>query len=150
MNILHINTEYSNKPLYKNLVYSLIDKVNFQYIYVPLRKASDIDKNKIVHSKLIFYYANILNFFTRIRYCSKIKRIVKDLTLKINKNDIDLIHAHSLFSSGGAAYLAHKIYNIPYIITIRNTDINIFYKYFFYLKTFSYRILRNALKFIVI
>jgi len=150
MNILHINSEYSNKSLHKNLVNSLVGRVSHQYVYVPLRKASGIDENKIVDQNITFYYANILNFFLRLRYFRKIKKIFRDLENKISNKNIDLVHAHTLFSSGGGAYLVNRIYNTPYIITVRNTDINIFYKYFFYLKPFSYKILKNASKIIVL
>ena len=58
--------------------------------------------------------------------------------------DIDFIHAHTFFSDGGVAYILNKKFNIPYIIAVRNTDINTFLKYKKYLKYFGKFIIKNA------
>ncbi len=148
--ILHINTEYSSKSLYKNLVYKLIDKVSHQIIYIPIRRKNETGNNSIEHKNLSFYYPYILNFFLRIRYFRKIRKIFNDADSKLDFSKIDVIHSHTLFSSGGPTYLLNRKYQVPYIITLRNTDINIFFKYLFYLKPFSYKILSNASRIIVI
>jgi glycosyltransferase involved in cell wall biosynthesis len=148
--ILHINTEYSSKSLYKNLVSKLIDKVSHQIVYIPIRRKNETGNNSIEHKNLSFYYPYILNFFLRIRYFRKIRKIFNDADSKLDFSEIDVIHSHTLFSSGGPTYLLNRKYQVPYIITLRNTDINIFFKYLFYLKPFSYKILSNASRIIVI
>jgi glycosyltransferase involved in cell wall biosynthesis len=44
----------------------------------------------------------------------------------------------------------HKKYGIPYILAIRNTDVNIFYKFFLHLRKLGYNILENASQIIFI
>ena len=61
-------------------------------------------------------------------------------------NQFDFTHAYSLFSSGYCAYQIKKKYNIPYLVAIRDTDISVFLKYKFYLKSVGYQILHNASK----
>ena len=48
---------------------------------------------------------------------------------RITLDKFDIIHAPSLFSDGGLALKAHKEYGIPYVVAVRNTDINTFMKY---------------------
>jgi glycosyltransferase involved in cell wall biosynthesis len=65
-------------------------------------------------------------------------------------NNVSLIHAHSLFSDGGVAYELYKKYNIPYLVAIRNTDINKYFKYGIHLRPYALKILKNASKIIFI
>ena len=48
---------------------------------------------------------------------------------RITLDKFDVIHAPSLFSDGGLALKLHKEYGIPYVVAVRNTDINVFIKY---------------------
>jgi len=66
------------------------------------------------------------------------------------KEKPDIIHAHTLFSDGSLAYHYYKEKNIPYIITIRSTDIEYFLKYKPWLKKYGKLILNNAGKVIFI
>ena len=133
MNLLHLNTEYSNRSLHRNMVQNLLGKVEHQYVYVPLKKHRNIGKNRLYDSRVSFFYSDILSSSLRILYFRKIKKIYNDAIKKIDFRNIDLIHSHTLFSSGGAAYLLNKKYGVPYVITIRKTDFKLFFKYFIHL-----------------
>lgn len=56
----------------------------------------------------------------------------------------DLIHAHSLFSNGYLALLAKKETGIPYVVAVRNTDVNIFFRRRAYLRNIGVEILSEA------
>ena len=56
----------------------------------------------------------------------------------------DLIHAHTLFTDGNCARDIFKKYSIPYIVAIRNTDINIFFKKAFWLRRRGIQIMKDA------
>jgi len=56
----------------------------------------------------------------------------------------DLVFAHSLFTNGYVAYLAHRKYGVPYVVMVQNTDLNAFYKYKPYLSGIANTILKNA------
>lgn len=58
--------------------------------------------------------------------------------------EVDMIHAHTLFSDGVGALKAYQKHQIPYIIAVRNTDINIFWKYFPHLRPLGKKVLKNA------
>jgi len=151
--ILHITNDYSGSTVYKNLVGEL-DKLGLaQIVYNPIKEKSRIGKNKIdltvPDSKII--YAHILNKTTdRIFYRKKIKKIVKDIESKIDLKKVDFIHAHTWYSDGGVAYLLSKKYNIPFMVAVRSTDLDIFYKYLYFDRKFGIEILKSAESIILI
>ncbi|GAF65023.1 putative glycosyltransferase [Bacillus sp. TS-2] len=147
MRILHICSYYTGNKLYKNLVKELSAEGIYQHVYIPLRENKFIGKNQLSsnYRNVRYYYRNILNKSDRFFYIHKInkqkKEIEQDLLLN---NKVDFIHAHTVFSDGGTAYKLHKKYKINYVINVRNTDINFFYKYALHLRPFMYKVLLNA------
>lgn len=151
--ILHITNDYSGSTVYKNLVEELDNLGLSQIVYNPVKEKSRIGKNKIglEVSDSDIIYSHILNKTTdRVFYRKKIKKILKDIETKIDFSEIKMIHAHTWYSDGGVAYLLSKKYNIPYIVTIRNSDLNVFQKYLFHERAFGRKILERAKNVILI
>lgn len=145
--VLHIANDYSGSTVYKNLIGKLDQLEIEQIVYTPVKAASSIGKNEIdlqtAGSEII--YSNILNkSVDRIFYRLKVKKILNDIEAKVNFSRVKLIHAHTWYSDGGVAYLLSKKYNIPYIITVRNTDLNVFQKHLIHERAFGRKILENA------
>lgn len=120
INVLHIANDYTGSKVYKNLISELDNLGLYQSVYTPFRENSKIGKNIVLFktggSEII--YSDILNYhLDRILYRSKIKKILKDIKSKIDFTKVNIIHAHTWYSDGGVAYLLHKRYNIPYVIT---------------------------------
>ena len=65
-------------------------------------------------------------------------------------DNFDIIHSHSLFTNGNTARILSKKLNIPYIVAVRNTDINTFFKFMPHLKKLGITILLEASKIIFI
>ena len=153
MNILHLSNDYSGSTVYKNLC-SAEDKLGIsQTIYNARKKTIHSNKNTISfkNSSSAIIYSNILNIFTRINFFHKQNKIYNDLCSKVTDiQSIDLIHAHTWFSDGAIAYKLYTEFKIPYIIAIRDTDINMFFKYLLHLRKLGIRILLNAEKIIFI
>ena len=151
--IFHITNDYSGSTVYKNLVGELDDLGIAQVVYTPVKSEISIGKNnvnlKTIDSEII--YSHILNKTTdRIFYKQKIKKILKDIESKVDLTKVRFIHAHTWYSDGGVAYLLSKKYNIPYITAVRNTDLNVHYKYLLHHRKFGKEILKNANKVILI
>jgi len=145
MKVLHICSDFSKQSIYGQLVSHLSYKGIEQKIYVPVRSEEEIGKHQNKNLNNVSYkYSYILNKIDRIDYFGKINKIEKDISSSIELTNFDLIHSHFLFSDGGVAYKLNKKYGIPYIVAIRNTDINIFFKYFIHLRHFGIEILKNA------
>ncbi|MGO3691069.1 MAG: glycosyltransferase family 4 protein [Psychroflexus halocasei] len=144
--ILHLANDFAGSKVYQNLI-SELDKYGVkQIIYTPLRSVKNVDKNRVelkaAGSKII--YSPILNsHMDRALYKLKIKKILRDIETKIDFKTIRGIHAHTWYSDGGVAYELNKKYNIPYMIAIRNTDLNLFWK-LPHLKDYGLSILKRA------
>lgn len=147
MNVLNINLNFDVSSLYKNLSEHLkINGCNFK-IYYPVLRNRDISKYKDVE------YLDIdkcLNKYDRILFFYRSRKLLKNIEKKYDLNEFNLIHAHSLFSNGYIAYKLNKKFGIPYIVAVRNTDVNLFFKKIFYLRKIGINILRNAKKIIFI
>lgn len=150
--VLHLANDYCGSTVYKNLVKRLDDADVCQIVYTAVRSPSLVGKNKIEfncqESKIL--YRPILSTYTRINYRSKINRIILDLEKIIDFEPEMTIHAHTWFSDGGVAYELKQKYDVPYIVTIRSTDVNFFFKYMLHLRKYGLRILKNAKKIIFI
>lgn len=151
--ILHITNDYSGSTVYMNLVRELDNLKIAQIIYNPIRDEKLIRKNAVefnIESSEIIYRP-ILNYhIDRILYPWKIKKILKDIQNQVDFSNITFIHAHTWYSDGGVAYELSKKYNIPYIVTIRNTDINLFQQKLKYLRPYGRKVLERAEKVILI
>lgn len=145
MKIFHICSDYSKQALYNNLLTSISEKGVGQTIYVPVRSKEEIGKYYNENLKNIDYkYSHILNKIDRLFYFKKIRKVENNVLQNYVMDNYSMIHAHFLFSDGGVAYKLHKKFKIPYVVAVRNTDINIFFKYFIHLRKFALEILSNA------
>lgn len=152
LKVLHVCNDFSGSPVYKNLISALDNLDVHQIVYNPIRDPGREGKNRIhlksQESRIL--YSTILNRVSdRLFYRHKIHKIARDLKSKVDFSSIDVIHAHTWYSDGGVAYLLSKEYGIPYIVTIRNTDLNVFQKYLLHERNFGQKIL-NAAKDVVL
>lgn len=150
MNILHICSYYTGSKVYKNLIkeLSLKKQINSQNIFIPIRNKEHSNLNKIYNQNIHYHYSKCLNPITRIFFSFKQARIaltffrIKPLLKYLKETDI--IHAHTLYSDGVLAYILHKIYKIPYVITIRGTDVNLSDNVYIHWRLLAKLILKNA------
>lgn len=146
-NLIHIANGFSASQLYNELIKRLNDENMRSIVIAPVYNLM----NDTAYSYQIFQYLRDKSLISRLRFYSKIDNIwsfVKDNIGDIK--NIDLIHAHTLFSDGAVALKANQEFGIPYIVAIRNTDINCFFKYFFYLHKLGHSILVHAKKIILL
>ena len=133
--------------MYRELVISL-DRINVeQLIYVPLRK--DKEYSESINDELRnanFIYSTVFNNVDRLFYTQKINKIFCDIKNKVDFKNIDLVHAHFLFSMGGIALKLKKEKNIDYVVSVRNSDVNVFFKNIFYLRRIGIQIMKEAKK----
>ena len=154
MHILHITNSYGGTEVYKNLYTQLDNLAIQQTIYVPLnaqnreRVGNHMIAFKTQGSKIV--YSTVLQKRHRYFYMAKINRIVADICQTIDISSVDAIHASTLCVDGGAAYKLHLRYNIPFIVAIRNTDVNDYYRVFVWRKWYFSKILNSASKIIFI
>ena len=141
MKVLHINCNYIYTRLHNLLAERLIGLGADVRVYSPVvygaKGVIEPDSDRVIVSEC---------FNKRDRYVFdyKQKKIIKDAESKIKVGDFDIIHAHTLFSDGNAAMYFHKKYGIPYMVAVRDTDVNAFFKKAFYLRKRGVEIMENA------
>ncbi|MCK9218185.1 MAG: glycosyltransferase family 4 protein [Firmicutes bacterium] len=143
MKILHINSYYSTSNFYKNLYDSQKEHGLNIDVYVFVSTSDDVSKLKLGN-----YTTISKNHGKYDRYIFHLKhlKILSDIQTKFDIRKYSILHAHSLFSNGYIAYKLKQKYNTPYIVAVRNTDVNLFFKKIFYLRKTGINILRNAEK----
>jgi len=105
--------------------------------YIPRDECKYATEEHILVSKC--YYA-------LDRYIFQIKhtKIQKDIEKQINLLDFDCLHAHSLFSNGYISMKINEELGIPYMVAVRDTDINTFFKYMVHLRSMGIKILERS------
>lgn len=142
--ILHITVGFNYSGLYKQLFRELGNQDISQKVYVPFREDSFTKEVEKLELPYDIYANKIIKKHHKLMYFSKVKVMNKDVVNNVNLNEVQIIHAHSLFSDGGLAYELYKEFNIPYIVAIRDTDVNKYYKYAKHLKKYARKILDHA------
>lgn len=144
--ILHITNDYAGSKVYKNLFKCLDIYGVKQIVYTAVRSEKLVNKNKIdfcqTNSKII--YRNILTKTDRLLFSKKVMKIIEDIERTVDLNKISLIHAHTWFSDGAVAQFISNKYNIPFVVAVRNTDLNIFYKYLFHTRSVGEKVMLNT------
>jgi glycosyltransferase involved in cell wall biosynthesis len=149
--LLHICSDYSKQGLYKELILNISKSGISQTVFVPVRSSNEIGKFDIVDlENVTIIYSKILNWRHRLFFNYKVEIIFNSILEFIHPNEINLIHAHFLFSDGAVAEKLKQQYNIPYVVSVRNTDINYFFKWALHLRKIGIRILENSSKIILI
>lgn len=141
LKVLHINSYYAQAPFYKNL-YDAQQEAGIDIsVYIPV---SDKGYNSTYdygsYSKIVKTFSEV----DRINFYAKHRKILHNIKKMYQISEYDIVHAHSLFSNGYIAYKLHEEYGIPYIVAVRNTDINVFFKYMLHLRKLGISILKNA------
>ena len=141
MKILHINSYYSGSKFYKNL-YESQNNMGFDIdVFVPV--ASNAKFADFNYGKYTIISRNH-NKYDRLFFHIKHNKIFRDIQAKYNISDYSIIHAHSLFSNGYIALKLKRKYAIPYIVAVRNTDVNVFFEKMIQLRSLGVEILKEA------
>lgn len=154
MNVLHISNSYGGTEVYTNL-YKSIDGANLvQTVFVPLN-ANNHDRvgNKLISfknkdSRII--YSTKLKSYHKFFYGLKIRAVVSEIRKTVDLSKVDIVHAGMLCFDGAIALELSKKYGIPYIVTVRNTDVNTYYKMLPWRHAYFTQILLHARKIVFI
>ena len=127
MHILQISCDFCNTKVHLNLYQRFADLGVRQTIYCPVRSEEQIGRNSFSAENTDIIYDFVVKSYHRYVYHIKRLDMFRSLQRKVNLKEIDLVHAATLFSDGGQAYKIFQKYHIPYVVAVRNTDINGFF-----------------------
>jgi len=148
MNVLHINGDYPFKALYYELLQHFSEGKGIKHImYVPLKSGRKFPRKYDISTPNVkVIYSSDFHNLDRLIYYTKKAKILKAIQNIINIADINCVHAHTLFSTGGIAYELKKKLGINYIVAVRDTDLNVFFKYMVHLRNFGIKVMNSASK----
>jgi len=140
MRVLQLTADYLNRPFYR-ILFGKLEALGVELqIYTPVnRKRKDVSqRNDQVFIDPCFSTADRALFYTKQRSMYRSLRGWADFS------KIDVMHAHTLFSAGYAAWKLHQETGTPYIVAVRSTDVNVFFKYMVHLRHVGVQILKDA------
>lgn len=126
--VLHVCNDFTFSKVHSNLYRELDAQGVKQTVFVPLRKGASED-NRFEGQNTTFVFAHILKRLHRLFFFHKIEKTVREIEKTVDLNQISCIHATTLFSDGMVARELHCKYGIPYIVAVRNCDVNAFLRY---------------------
>lgn len=142
MSILHICCNLAGSTVFPQLFEALRDEGLGQVVFVPEKRGEDLEKNRPegveTHAALTVKKTDALLFFR------KAQRSVPAIEAAVDMERVSLVHAHTLFTDGSIAHSLYKKYGIPYVVTLRYSDIEAIWRYEPHLRPLARRILRDA------
>lgn len=148
MKLLHINSYFSTTPLYAQLYNRQVEQGLDIDVYVPI--AQQFPEERLAVSGDYSRCVRVFNQYDRLFFHLKHYKILHDLLEQYSFSDYELVHAHSLFSNGWLAYQLKKRFGLPYLVAVRNTDINTFFARMPWLRPMGLKILQEAAQIIFI
>lgn len=143
MKVLHINCNYVGTSLHRTMI-SHLDEVGGinNTVFAPICDENEIQKFRPKNNEVV---VKCFNKWDRISFYYKQKKIIRCAEETCNSSDrFDILHAYTLFTDGNCAYSLSKKYGIPYVVAIRDTDVNYFLKYRKYLRKLAVEIMKGA------
>lgn len=140
MRVLHINCNYITTALHQIMIENLDRLGHENRVFVPTydRNLAIITPNDYV------VVSECFRKWDRILFDYKQKKIRTALEQSCDVAQYDMIHAYTLFTDGNCARQMSKKYGIPYVVAVRNTDVNNFFKTMVHLRGRGVAIMRDA------
>ncbi|MBN2406654.1 MAG: glycosyltransferase [Elusimicrobia bacterium] len=149
-NILHVTYDYPTglTPYKTRNIEKLCESTDriFNNTILSLNRTLSLRKKMLVHDKIIAFDNFSLPFSILFKnYLRRTVNEIKELNdmHKVELKNIRVIHAHKMSYEGAIAYEISREYGIPYVITMRQSDIKM-WKYRPDLRGYYGRILKNA------
>ena len=145
--VLYLSEDYSTSKVHHNLCQNVAKK-GCQIVLFSIHREK--------------YYTDLTSSFGQIDYdwyidqfsgnkqlykylfLYKIHYKYRKLATEVNLNDVALCHAATLFSDGAIALKLKKERGIPYVVSVRGTDTDLYSKWMFHLWSMGREILREA------
>lgn len=130
MRILHINCNYIGTTLHQLMIEHL-DALGIQNeVFVPT-----YDKNiAVIKPNNNVYVSECFNKWDRLVFDYKQRKIIKAIEEHYDVASFDLIHAYTLYTDGNVARVLSEKYGVPFVVAVRNTDVNDFLKKMIHLR----------------
>ena len=153
MRILHICGDFFISPVHLSL-YKELDELGVEQIVFSPTDYRDKNREltnyvfKCPNSMII--YSKPLKRYHSYLYGLKIHNLVKQIEGCVDMTSISLINTSLVCKEGAVAYELSKKYGIKYITSVRNTDLNYYFKYYKWRTAYFEKVLKSASRVICI
>ena len=145
MKVLQIANDYLGTNLYQLLFRELWNKGIQNEIFVPCKKDDkNNERNLLREGEGRIIVSPCFSTVDRFLYFKKQKHMFNAIIRDFAIDNICITHAHTLFSAGYAAMQLKKEYGIPYLVAVRNVDVNVFFRKMFWLRATGIEVMREA------
>ena len=140
MRVLHINCNYVGSTLHQLMIEELDNLGIENEVFVPVynKGVSIIEPNDNVFLSECFKKRD------RLVFDYKQEKIMREIEKHYDISSYDVIHAYTLFTDGNVARRLSKKYSVPYVVAVRNTDVNDFFRLMLHLRRRGANIMRDA------
>lgn len=147
MKVLHIAGAFGQHPLYAQLVSHLSKHLDTQFIFAAVRSAGEASRKPVEISRNVeCELQHILKPRHRVLFRTKVRMIKSAICGRVDPSAFNLVHAHTLYSDGAVALLLKQQFGLPYVVAVRNTDVNVFMRWRPDLSKIGQRVLREAVQ----
>src|SRR5690554_2151588 len=128
--MLHFSNNYVSSKVHGSLVAALCKLFGKQYVFVPIRRQSDVGVNDLRQVEVDVNYYRYPNFLRYLPFAKVFFIFLRSL-VKFNPSIIEHVRnsgclAHNLWSDGVPVFLLSTIFRFRYVVVVRNTDVNVF------------------------
>ena len=141
MRILHINCNYVHTQLHRVMINHLSTADINNTVFCPIFSQSE---KKEFEAQPNEHVSVCFREYDRLLYFYKQRKIINNLKSEIDVNKYDVIHAYTLMTDGNVARRLSKQFGKPYVVAVRDTDVNSFFRLKPYLRPLGVRIMREA------
>jgi len=143
MRILYLCTYYHRAMIFRDSMNILKKLGHYVKVFNAVVKGEKVDNkyNKIMDDAVI--HKECFGKWDRFFYFHKQRKFYNTLVESEDVSNYDIIHSHTLFNGGYVCHNLKKKFGVPYIVSVRNTDINLFLKIPF-LKNVANKIIKEA------
>lgn len=141
ISILHINGNYVGTALHQTMIEHL-DSYTKNQVFAPIYPITE-DQLSIKPNKNVII-SQCYKKRDRYFFSYKQHKILKSLEEHLSVSDYNIVHAYTLFTDGNCAYNIKKKYGIPYIVAVRDSDVNAFFKKAPHLRSRGEAIMRES------
>lgn len=125
-----------------------MSELGFQQLIFIQHRGNLIKKYNYNYPQTKVWISYVYRSWMKVFFIARVNKIYFELKNNNIVTTNSIIMAYFLMTDGAVAYKAHKNLGIPYVVSIRNSDINHYLKFRPWLKPLARKILSNA-KFII-
>lgn len=140
MRVLHINCNYMTTVLHQTMVEHLNKTGVESRVFAPVYDAS----LAVIQPRDYVTVAACFNKWDRVHFGYKQNKIRSALEKSFDVKAFDVLHAYTLFTDGNCAMKLSEKYGVPYVVAVRSTDVNAFFRYRPWLRSRGVEIMEKA------